>query len=303
MTFKDPYIELEAVAQLHYGQWSHETERTTLGELRALSGSNPIRVSDNARGPLGRLWNPEAYDSEWPVLIVGGVFVEDTFVPRFDMHFKWARSPAQVAYEHVENIDWMQRAPRNGAGCQAYRRAIFIESAGYPQFVAFDLSFEARILQYMPTLCERSGHNWKDLGSLSTPQTLLDGAIAACTFCGSILIGEGWHEAGWERRWIHEPTFESLRWAALQQPLRVDLPEDSSEGRPHGQRFAQWLRNRGHHAETRAWQARAYVHMLHHRDIDHRVSSLAASTLDSLWQSFSLEASISHKTSNWRGLI
>ncbi len=303
MIFRDPYAELEAVAQLHYRLWPYETERTTLGELRSLSGSNPIRVSDHARGPVGRLWNPEAYDSEWPALIVDGVFVEDTFVPNFDMHFKWACSPAQVAYEHVENVDWMQRAPRNGAGCQAYRRAIFIESAGYPQFVAFDLAFEARILQYMPTVCERVGHTWELPGNLKAPQTLLGVAIRACPFCGSILIGEGYRADFWERSWIHEPTEESLRWASLQQLLQAHIPEFSSEGRPHGAEFARWLRARGHDAETRAWQDRIYVHMLRHKDIDHRVSSLAASALDSLWHTFSLENSLFPSAPNERNQV
>ncbi|MGM0553273.1 MAG: hypothetical protein ACQETK_05650 [Pseudomonadota bacterium] len=292
MTFQDPYIELEAVAQLKYRMWLDETQRTTLGELRPLSGNKPIRVSRHPRGPLGRLWNPEAYDSDRPALIVDGVFVEDTFAPYFDIHLKGELCPAVVAYERVESVDWMQRAPRAGAGCHAYRRAIFMESAGYPQFVAFDLTLESRILQYMPTLCDSAGHTWESLGNLSPPRTLLGVEVRACRYCGSFLIAEGRSGAVWERCWIHEPTPASVRWAALQHLLQAHIPEFAGEGRPFGKQFARWLRARGHDAETRAWQDRVYVHMLEHRAIHHRVSSRARAVLDTLWHTFSLESKL-----------
>ena len=278
----EKYRQLEAIAQREFHLWDNII-RATVADVLDGAFAETVRESTDPHTPASESWGLSKHCFEEPALILPGVFVEHAPIGATITHVPASQDTVEQAEARIAQSEWIERGPENSDGCLAYRRAIVLGVGGRPVFISFDGFCADLFPPRYRTDCAQGHHYWFKTTQLSAPHPEAL-AVSACPLCGAFRPTDSRGDD------IRDATPETLDWAIQRHRLSVALPATAYCG-PHSERFADWLRDRGHEAWVAEDIGRAEPKFLHDESMDLSASLREGvdRRLDSLWKRFLTE--------------
>lgn len=275
----EKYRQLEAIAQREFHLWENTT-RATVADLFDEGFPEPLRETQHPHSPDSESGNLSRHAPEEPALILPGVFVEHAPAGSLIKHVPASHDTCEQAAQWLRQSEWMESGPKNSNGCLAYRRAIALGIGGRPVFISFDRFCAHLFPPEFETACDQGEHYWFETAELSELHPGSQ-AVSVCLLCGAF------RPAGAPDDDIRTAIPRTLDWVIQRHRLMVEVPANAYSG-PRNERFAHWLRDRGHAARVVDSIECALAEILYEENMDlsEAIRHRANHRLNDLWKQF-----------------